>query len=147
MIFSYFAATAAAVSVPAVMLKSRLQLSRAKHPSLAGHARMARRIAGLVPFYQYEDARYFAADGAPDEVADRRRADFERLAALYRMKYPRTLELTAEVTSLISDLQFTETYRVPFQFSRYVRRRLPVGAFIESTVSRRPISTATSFTT
>jgi len=132
MIFSYFAATAAAVSVPAVMLKSRLQLSRAKHPSLAGHARMARRIAGLVPFYQYEDARYFAADGAPDEVADRRRADFERLAALYRMKYPRTLELTAEVTSLISDLQFTETYRVPFQFSRYVRRRLPVGAFIES---------------
>jgi glutamate-1-semialdehyde 2,1-aminomutase len=131
-VLSSFAAAAAAVSVPAVMLKSRLELSRAKHPSLAGHARIARRIAGLLPFYQYDDSRYFAADGAPDDVVERRRVDFERLAELCRVKYSRTLELTAEVTSLISDLQFTETYRVPFQFSRYVRRRLPVGAFVES---------------
>jgi glutamate-1-semialdehyde 2,1-aminomutase len=131
-VISYLAAAAAAVSLPAARLRSRLQLSRAKHPSLAGHARMARRIAALVRFYQYDDSRYFAADGAPQAVAERRRADFERLAELNRVKYPRTLELTAEATSLISDLQFTETYRVPFQFSRYVRRRLPVGAFIES---------------
>jgi glutamate-1-semialdehyde 2,1-aminomutase len=131
-VFSYFAAAAAAVSLPAVMLRSRLQLSRAKYPSLAGHARMARRVATLLPFYQYDDSRYFAADDAPSDVVERRRADFERLAELCRVKYPRTLELTAEVTGLISDLQFTETYRVPFQFSRYVRRRLPVGAFVES---------------
>jgi glutamate-1-semialdehyde 2,1-aminomutase len=132
-LFSYLAAGAAALSFPAVRLRSRLQLSRAKHPSLAGHARIARRVAALVPFYQYDDGRFFAADNAPDEIVERRRADFERLAALYRAKYPRTLELTAEVTSLISDLQFTEMYRVPFQFSRYVRRRLPVGAFFEAT--------------
>ena len=131
-LLSYLAAGAAAVSLPAAKLRTRLQLSRAKHPSLAGHARMARRIASLVPFYQYEDGRYFAADGAPDEVAEQRRADFERLAALYRTKYSRSLELTAEATSLISDLQFTESYRVPFQFARYVRSRLPVGAFAES---------------
>jgi glutamate-1-semialdehyde 2,1-aminomutase len=131
-VFSYFAAAAAAVSLPAVMLRSRLQLSRAKYPSLAGHARMARRVATLLPFYQYYDSRYFAADGAPSDVVERRRADFEHLAELCRVKYPRTLELTAEVTGLISDLQFTETYRVPFQFSRYVRRHLPVGAFVES---------------
>jgi len=131
-VLPYFAAAAAALSVPAVMLKSRLELSRAKHPSLAGHARMARRVATLLPFYQYDDGRYFAADGAPDEIVQRRRADFERLAELCHVKYPRTLELTVEATGLISDLQFTETYRVPFQFSRYVRRRLPVGAFVES---------------
>jgi glutamate-1-semialdehyde 2,1-aminomutase len=136
-VFSYFAAAAAVVSVPAIMLKSRLQLSRAKHPSLAGHARIARRVAALLPFYQYDDSRYFAADGAPSDVVERRRADFERLAELCRVKYPRTLELTAEVTSLISDLQFTETYRVPFQFARYVRRRLPVGAFVESATDVR----------
>jgi len=90
-------------------------------------------MAALVPFYQYDDNRFFGADNAPDEIVERRRADFERLAGLYRERYPRSLELTAEVTSLISDLQFTETYRVPFQFSRYVRRRLPVGAFFETT--------------
>jgi glutamate-1-semialdehyde 2,1-aminomutase len=114
------------------MLRSRLQLSKAKHPSLDGHARIARRVASLVPFYQYDDARFFAVDGAPDSVAAQRRADFERLAELYRKRYTRTLQLTTEVTCLISDLQFTETYRIPFQFSRFVRSRLPVGAFLEA---------------
>jgi glutamate-1-semialdehyde 2,1-aminomutase len=42
------------------------------------------------------------------------------------------LQRTAEATELISDLQFTEAYRVPFQFSRLVRRHLPVGAFLKS---------------
>ena len=36
-------------------LQVRLQLSRAKHRSLTGHARMARRFASLVPFYEYGD--------------------------------------------------------------------------------------------
>ena len=121
-----------ALAVPSIMVRSRLQLSKAKHPSLNGHARIARRVASLVPFYQYDDARFFAVDGAPDSVAAQRRADFERLADLYRTRYTRTLQLTNEVTGLISDLQFTETYRVPFQFSRLVRSRLPVGAFLEA---------------
>ena len=129
---AYYALGAFALAAPPVMLKPRLELSRAKHPSLGGHARIARRVASLVPFYQYEETRFFTADDAPDEVTARRRTDFERLAELYRTRYARTLELTAEVTGLISDLQFTELYRVPFQFSRYVRRRLPVGAFLES---------------
>ena len=123
---------ALALAGPTALLKSRLELSRAKHKSLAGHARMARRVAALVPFYQYADDRFFSADGAPADVAATRRADFARLAELYRARFRRTLELTAEVTPLISDLQFTEAYRVPFQFSRYVRRHLPVGAFLQS---------------
>jgi glutamate-1-semialdehyde 2,1-aminomutase len=129
---AYYALGALALAAPPVMLKPRLELSKAKHPSLGGHARLARRVAALVPFYQYEETRFFTADSAPDQVADQRRTDFERLAELYRTRYARTLELTAEVTGLISDLQFTELYRVPFQFSRYVRRHLPVGAFLES---------------
>jgi glutamate-1-semialdehyde 2,1-aminomutase len=42
------------------------------------------------------------------------------------------LQLTAKATDLISDLQFIQSYRVPFQFSRHVRRHLPVGAFMQS---------------
>ncbi len=129
---AYYALGAFALAAPPALLKPRFELSRAKHPSLGGHARIAKRVAALVPFYQYEESQFFTADGAPDDVVMRRRTDFERLADLYRTRYARTLELTAEVTGLISDLQFTELYRVPFQFSRYVRRHLPVGAFIES---------------
>ena len=130
---TYLVMGAAALGAPAAMLRSRLQLSRAKHPSLAGHARIARRVAALVPFYQYEDTRFFSADGAPDEIVEQRRVDFHRLSTVYRTRYPRTLELTAETTPRISDLQFTESYRVPFQFSPFVRRHLPVGAFLEAT--------------
>ncbi len=134
---AFYALGAFVLAAPTVMLKSRLQLSKAKHPSLTGHARMARRMASLVPFYEYDESRFFAADSAPDAIAAERRADFERLAALHRTRYARTLELTAEVTGMISDLQFTEAYRVPFQFSRVVRRRLPVGAFFESSAGVR----------
>ena len=123
---------ALALAASAVGVKSRLELSKAKHPSLTGHPRMARRVAALVPFYEYDEARFFNADGAPDAVVARRHADFVRLADLYRTRYARTSQLTAEVTELISDLQFTASYRVPFQFSRFVRDHLPTGAFLES---------------
>jgi glutamate-1-semialdehyde 2,1-aminomutase len=123
-------AGAAALGFPA--LKARIDLSRAKHPSVAGHARLARRLAALVPGYSYGEERFFRSDGAPDEVETRRRAGFARLAALYRERFPRTLALTEEAKESISDLQFTSAYRVPFQYSGYVRRHLPVGAFAEA---------------
>ena len=127
-----YSAGALTAAVSAIKAKSRLELSRAKHASLTGHSRMARLVASLVPFYHYDETRFFNADGAPDAVAARRRSDFVRLADLYRTRYARTLELTAKAAPLISDLQFTEGYRVPFQFSRHVRQHLPVGAFMES---------------
>ena len=129
---AFYGLGALGAAASAVKAKSRLELSKAKHPSLSGHSRIAQHLAALLPFYQYDDSRIFTADGAPDAVAALRRTDFARLAALYRSRYARTLQLTAAATDVISDLQFTETYRVPFQFSRFVRRHLPVGAFLES---------------
>ena len=120
------------LAASAVGLKARLELSKAKHRSLGGHSRIARFVALMVPFYQYDETQFFKADAAPDVVVAQRRGDFARLAELYRQGYGRTLRLTAEVTELISDMQFTEAYRVPFQFSRYVRLHLPVGAFLQS---------------
>jgi glutamate-1-semialdehyde 2,1-aminomutase len=40
--------------------------------------------------------------------------------------------MTAEAAGCISDLQFTEAYRVPFQFSRVVREHLSTSAFMQS---------------
>jgi glutamate-1-semialdehyde 2,1-aminomutase len=112
--------------------RRRLQLSRAKHRSLTGHVRMAKRIAGMLPFYAYDERRFFRADDAPDDVAAAREAGFRRLASLYAERFPKTAALTAEVRPGLSDLQFTGTYRVPFQFSRLVRENLPSGSFVAS---------------
>src|SRR6185437_10154407 len=61
---------AAALAVVLVLnrLRLRLQLSFAKHRSLTGHGRMARRVAALVPFYEYGEDRFFCADEAPQDV-------------------------------------------------------------------------------
>lgn len=114
-------------------LRARFALSRAKHRSLGGHSRLSRRIAALVPGYAYDDGRFFRADDAGDEIADRRRAAFERLSRQARTITARTLARTAEAASHISDLQFIEGYRVPFQFSPRVRAELPAGSFLAST--------------
>ena len=113
-----------------VKLRARVALSRAKHRSLAGHARLSRRIAALVPRYAFDDAHFFSADDATAEVADRRRAAFERLSRRSATTSMRTLDQTAEAAPHISDLQFTESYRVPFPFSPAVKTHLPAGSFL-----------------
>jgi glutamate-1-semialdehyde 2,1-aminomutase len=129
----YLAIAAAVILLALPRLVLRVELARAKHPSLSGHARLARRIAGLIPFYTYTDERFFASDGAPDEIAACRRAGFWRLSRLYHERFARTLQLTREAAPGISDLQFTAAYRVPFQYRDTVLTALPVGAFAEST--------------
>jgi glutamate-1-semialdehyde 2,1-aminomutase len=123
---------ALSAAIATVKVKSRLELSRAKPASLGGHARVAQAIAKLVPSYEYTGTRIFNVDGAPETVAAARHDDFHRLAAIFHSRHPQTLQLTREASRFISDLQFTEAYRVPFQFSPYVRRHLPVGAFVGS---------------
>ena len=113
-------------------LQLRIELSRAKHRSLAGHARIGRWLSSLVPFYDYDDRVFFGADDAPPEIEQRRRAGFLRLSALYAKRFARTAALTSEMQGEIADLQFTSRYRVPFQFSRLVRQHFNAGSFVES---------------
>jgi glutamate-1-semialdehyde 2,1-aminomutase len=113
-------------------LQVRLQLSRAKHRSLTGHSRMARRFASLVPFYEYDESRFFRVDSAPEHVAASRRAGFMRLADLFAERFKKTADLTGSIADAVSDLQFTSRYRVPFQFSGFVRRHFKLGSFLES---------------
>ena len=127
-----YAAGATAIAASVVKLKARLDLSRAKHPSLAGHSRIARSVARMLPYYEYDEARIFEVDDAPPEIIARRRAGFARLAEIYRERFWRTAAMTNEAAVAISDLQFTGAYRVPFQFSRYVRGKLGAGAFVQS---------------
>jgi glutamate-1-semialdehyde 2,1-aminomutase len=129
---AFYGVGGAALATSLVKLRQRLELSQAKHKSLAGHARLSRRFAALVPFYEYEGDRFFCADGAPAEIAARRRAGFERLSALYQTRFAETIRQTAQAATSISDLQFTDAYRVPFQFSATVRKHLPSAAFMQA---------------
>ena len=121
-----------ALVVLAHKARVRLQLSRAKHPSLSGHSKMARRFAGWVPFYEYDEAEFFRADSAPEQVAAERRAAFMRLSALYAERFKKTAAQTAQIAPSVSDLDFTSRYRVPFQFSRLVRQHFKAGSFLQS---------------
>lgn len=112
--------------------RARLRLSSAKHGSLTGHVRWGQRIARQIAFYDYDDARFFAADDAPADVAAQRRAGFERLSALYAERFANTVAATKDLREGLSDLQFTGRYRVPFQFSTKVREHLATGAFYAS---------------
>ena len=131
-ILSLSAAALAGAAVTFPKLQARLALSRAKHRSLSGHSKMSRRVARLIPFYEFDINDFFRSDGAPPQVATQRQDGFFRLAGIYQDKFAKSRQMTAQAATHISDLQFTETYRVPFQYSRLVREHLGAGAFVQS---------------
>src|ERR1700722_18815834 len=102
---AFYGLGAAAVATSVVTLKKRLRLSQAKHPSLAGHARMSRWLAGFMPFYDYGEERFFCSDGAPKDIAARRRDGLASLSALYKSRFAETIKRTTEAAESISDLQ------------------------------------------
>src|SRR5215472_17521178 len=129
---AFYGVGAAAVVTSVAALRKRLELSHAKHPSLSGHARIARRLARLVPFYEYDAERFFCSDGAPHDIAARRRVGFNQLSQTYRTRFAKTIRATADAADSLADLQFTAAYRVPFQYRRLVRSHLPSASFVES---------------
>jgi len=129
LVFTALALAGLAATLP--LARRRLELSLAKHPSLTGHSRMAKRVASLVPGYTYDEQRFFGSDGAPAEVVARRRTGFARLAAQLNARHEKSIALTAQAREAISDLQFTGAYRVPFQYSPYLRQHLKLGSFVQ----------------
>src|SRR6202012_5380097 len=85
---SAVAIAGAAVTYP--KLKARLALSRAKHRSLTGHSKMSRRVARMIPFYEFNDQDFFRSDGAPTPIAAQRHDAFFRLAGFYQHRYARS---------------------------------------------------------
>src|ERR1700759_4594598 len=89
-ILSLAAGAVAATAIVAPRVKARIELSRAKHRSLAGHSKMSRRVARLVPFYEFDINDFFKTDGAPAEIANKRLDGFFRLAALYQERFAKS---------------------------------------------------------
>jgi glutamate-1-semialdehyde 2,1-aminomutase len=123
---------AAAAAGGLARLRARVRLSRAKHGSLAGHPVISRVIARFIPFYEFDAPAFFCSDGAPPEVAERRQRGFWALSRDYQQRFANTIARKGEIKEAVSDLQFTDAYRVPYQYSRLVREHLGAGVLLES---------------
>ncbi len=121
------------------MIHARVLLSRAKHRSLAGHVRLARRLSKLVPAYGFGADRFFTSDGAPDDVALTRRRGLASLSLALARKSPLSIAATDELAPAVSDVRFVNRYRVPFQFSEYAGQHLRLGSVLRSTTGVRTI--------
>ena len=86
-------------------VKRRLELSFAKHPSLTGHSRMAKRVVGLLPGYEFKEDQFFSCDGAPESVAANRRSAFYKLANLLQTRHAKIIQMTAEWRETNSDVK------------------------------------------
>ncbi len=110
----------------------RLQLSVAKHPGLAGHAKMSRLAARWLPYFSVPEEDIFSCDGAEEELAEKRREAFFGLAERLGRMTGASCDEAERLEAGVSDLQFTNTYRVPFQFARWVKQHMPSPSFVTS---------------
>jgi glutamate-1-semialdehyde 2,1-aminomutase len=117
----------------ALLYKSfiRLRLSRAKHPSLLGHAKWSRRLARQVAAYSFDKHRFYSSDNAPQSVAASRRAGLARLTLAVIARSPRSLTYGAALEGIISDVNFTSAYRVPFPYRELLPKELRQVSVVE----------------
>lgn len=115
----------------------RLQLSRAKHPSLRGHSRWSRRIARYIPFFSYDAERFYNSDGAPEVIVSQRRQAIERLQIALEQNCRNTLEHCQALESSISDVRFTSHYRIPFPYRNHLAACFKLGSIAEETLGPR----------
>lgn len=111
----------------------RLRLSRAKHPSLRGHAKWSRRITRLIPYFEYDEKRFFCSDDAPEGIAFIRRKGIEKLRSKIQERSPETIKFSASLENSISDVRFTNSYRVPFPYRKYLFNEFKSGPIVEET--------------
>lgn len=113
-------------------LPARLALSRAKHPSVTGHAKLSRVLARWLPYFEYGPDDVLCSDGCPEEIRHMRAEAFERLSTRLTEKRPRSLEMTARLAGGLSDLQFIDAYRIPYPYRAQLAQKLRVGALYEA---------------
>jgi len=82
-------------------LWQRLQLSLAKHPSMAGHLRWAKRLANWAPAYDYPGEQWFRVDHAPEAVGTQRQHALQRLGSTLAKRSSQTLALTQATKPMV----------------------------------------------
>lgn len=81
----------------------------------------ARFASGILRSFALGEDKFFCADGAPEEVAEKRRKGMDALAESFNKQFAASQKASETVLDGISDLRFTDTNRVPFPFQKLVR--------------------------
>lgn len=118
-------------------LYGRLQLSRAKHPSLRGHSKWSRRIARQLPFFSYDGDAFYNSDGAPDPILQSRKKALMALNNTLEQQSPLTLDYCEGIESSISDVRFTSQYRFPFPYRNALPRAFKLGSIADQTAGSK----------
>lgn len=116
--------------IASYLLYRRLQLSMAKHPSLTGHAKLAKKLAGLLPGYSVTWQDFFTFDEPPEAISESRKQAFSRLQDFSSRHAPDTTKLASNLEPGIADMQFTRQYRVPFMFAAAVTSKLAAPGLV-----------------
>ncbi len=111
----------------------RLRLSRAKHSSLRGHSKWSRRIARFIPYFKYSEDKFFNSDAAPEDIVRKRRDGFKNLKKTFDESFPLGIEFNKSIEDSISDVQFTNTYRVPFPYRSYLNQHMTPTLAVDQT--------------
>lgn len=111
---------------------ARLKLSRAKHPSLRGHSKWSRRVAKWIPFFSYEGEHFFSSDDAPIDVVKQRSDGFNRLSENLKRYAPKSTALYASLEESVSDVKFTNLYRVPYPYRNYIAQHIKSASIVTS---------------
>jgi glutamate-1-semialdehyde 2,1-aminomutase len=115
-------------------IRVRLRLSFAKHPSLRGHAKMSRRMAKLLWYFEYDDISFFKSDQAPQEVAEKRKKGLDALNQYMAEKMAKTISFSQTLETSISDVNFTSAYKVPFPYRQFLSKELKLSSIGEQTL-------------
>lgn len=111
-------------------LNIRLRLSAAKHSSLRGHSKISRRIARIIPFFEYTEEQFFNSDGAPEDISEKRKTAFNQLKKYFNDHYSESIKFSDSLQSSISDIDFTNAYRVPFPYRNYLRNNIKSASVV-----------------
>jgi len=128
-----FGVTVSLILLLSYKLWIRLRLSRAKHRSLAGHSKWSRRIAAWIPSFDYDERAFFASDGAPESISRQRQQAFHLLAGQFQHASPESIAFSESLDASVSDVHFTNAYRVPFPYRKYLHRHLKLGSVVDKT--------------
>ncbi|MFK5984394.1 MAG: aminotransferase class III-fold pyridoxal phosphate-dependent enzyme [Pseudomonadota bacterium] len=108
-------------------IRVRLQLSMAKHPSLRGHSKWSRRISKLIPYFEYDQYAFFNSDKAPETITKKRINAFNRLKEKLNKQYFHSISFSDSLEKSVSDVAFTNAYRVPFPYQRFISENIRIA--------------------
>ncbi|MEP4676532.1 MAG: aminotransferase class III-fold pyridoxal phosphate-dependent enzyme, partial [Lentilitoribacter sp.] len=81
----------------------------------------------------YSDAVYFCSDGAPKDIADKRRAGLQQLQQNIRAKCSKTIAHYEPLEESVSDVRFTSHYRIPFPYRGQLTKEFTLGSIADQT--------------